>query len=388
MDINQRVQPQKRKKKQSIQAKAKDSTTVINVHTASSSIEEPNPRTLCKFKLHPEVKYERSNIPVHDHRNIPNEDMEKSKSSQLKAEEYHLAAHMRNLLEQKYKLAHQDRPISRHVTCPREPAFQRLRSLVAELLLERTKQLLSRPSLPPSISLPLPNPIPIRFLENRKGRFSLQICVSLERMKVMEEVVEENEVKPLTAEQLEQYESQSESESESDDSVDEEEEDADEDEDDDDDDDADDDEEDDDDEEEDDDDDVQEVVQSSGGPPIHSVDDEDDEDEDNEDGEGGGDDDDGEGDDDDDDDEGEPDEEDELGTEYLVRPVGRAEDEEDASDFEPEENGDDEDVEDEDEGDDAGGKVEAPPKRKRSDKDDSDDDDDDGGEDDERPSKR
>lgn len=79
---------------------------------------------------------------------------------------------------------------------------------------------------------------------------------------------------------------------------------------------------------------------------------------------------------------------DELGTEYLVRPVGRAEDEEDASDFEPEENGDDEDVEDEDEGDAAGGKVEAPPKRKRSDKDDSDDDDDDGGEDDERPSKR
>lgn len=77
---------------------------------------------------------------------------------------------------------------------------------------------------------------------------------------------------------------------------------------------------------------------------------------------------------------------DELGTEYLVRPVGRAEDEEDASDFEPEENGVDED---EEEGDDAGGKVEAPPKRKRSDKDDSDDDDDgDGGEDDERPSKR
>lgn len=75
---------------------------------------------------------------------------------------------------------------------------------------------------------------------------------------------------------------------------------------------------------------------------------------------------------------------DELGTEYLVRPVGRAEDEEDASDFEPEENG-----VDEDEGDDAGGKGEAPPKRKRSDKDDSDDDDDgDGGEGDERPSKR
>ena len=43
----------------------------------------------------------------------------------------------------------------------------------------------------------------------------------------MEEVVEEKEVKPLIAEQLELYESQSESESKSDDSVDEEEEDAD-----------------------------------------------------------------------------------------------------------------------------------------------------------------
>ncbi|KAM1508474.1 hypothetical protein ACFX10_017777 [Malus domestica] len=67
-------------------------------------------------------------------------------------------------------------------------------------------------------------------------------------MKAMEEVAEENEVKPLIAEQLELYESQSKSESESDDSVDEEEEDADE-----------------------DDDDVLEVVQSSGGPPIHLV---------------------------------------------------------------------------------------------------------------------
>ncbi|KAM1573970.1 hypothetical protein ACFX1Z_043369 [Malus domestica] len=67
-------------------------------------------------------------------------------------------------------------------------------------------------------------------------------------MKAMEEVVDENEVKPLTAEQLELYESQSES--KSDDNVDEEE---------------------DNDKEEDDDDDVQEVVPSSGGPPIHSV---------------------------------------------------------------------------------------------------------------------
>ncbi|RXH71278.1 hypothetical protein DVH24_018633 [Malus domestica] len=72
----------------------------------------------------------------------------------------------------------------------------------------------------------------------------------------MEEVVEENEVKPLTAEQLE-FPSPNLT------SVDEEDEDADED--------ADEDEEDDDDEEEDDDDDVQEVVQSSSSPLIHSV---------------------------------------------------------------------------------------------------------------------
>lgn len=71
-----------------------------------------------------------------------------------------------------------------------------------------------------------------------------------------------------------------------------------------------------------------------------------------------------------------------LGTEYLVRPVGHAEDEEDACDFEPQENGD---VEEDDEEDDDG-KVETPPKRKRASKDDSDDDD--GGEDDDRPSKR
>lgn len=80
----------------------------------------------------------------------------------------------------------------------------------------------------------------------------------------------------------------------------------------------------------------------------------------------------------------------ELGTEYLVRPVGRAEDEEDASDFEPEENGEDEDIDEEDADDEddggTGGKVEAPPKRKR--KDDSDDGGGGGGEDDERPSKR
>ncbi|XP_062014158.1 uncharacterized protein LOC133730620 [Rosa rugosa] len=107
------------------------------------------------------------------------------------------------------------------------------------------------------------------------------------------------EVKPLTAEELEQYESISESsDSDSDDGLEDEEEDGDEDEDDDDDDD-DNDADDEDDEDEDDDDDVQEVVQSSGGPPVQSIDDEDDE-EDEEEAEGGDDDDDGEGDDDDD----------------------------------------------------------------------------------------
>ncbi|THG14275.1 hypothetical protein TEA_021860 [Camellia sinensis var. sinensis] len=49
-----------------------------------------------------------------------------------------------------------------------------------------------------------------------------------------------------------------------------------------------------------------------------------------------------------------------MGTEYLVRPLARVEDEEDANDFEPEENGDGEDFDEEDEDNDedgAGGKV-------------------------------
>ncbi|KAJ1403052.1 hypothetical protein SESBI_27659 [Sesbania bispinosa] len=76
---------------------------------------------------------------------------------------------------------------------------------------------------------------------------------------------------------------------------------------------------------------------------------------------------------------------DDLGTEYLVRPLGTAEEEEASSDFEPEENGEEEDEGDDDDEDE---KAEVPPKRKRSDKDEDDSDDDDGGEDDERPSKR
>lgn len=79
-----------------------------------------------------------------------------------------------------------------------------------------------------------------------------------------------------------------------------------------------------------------------------------------------------------------------MGTEYLVRPVGHAEDEEGASDFEPgEENGDDEDLgkddddddDDDDDSDDGtgGGKVETPLQKKRSRSDEVED---------ERPSKR
>lgn len=79
----------------------------------------------------------------------------------------------------------------------------------------------------------------------------------------------------------------------------------------------------------------------------------------------------------------------ELGTEYLVRPVGRAEDEEDASDFEPgEETDEDEDIIEADNSDFGGtGSVKdgTSSKRKRSAKDDSDDEDDG---DEERPSKR
>ena len=70
-----------------------------------------------------------------------------------------------------------------------------------------------------------------------------------------------------------------------------------------------------------------------------------------------------------------------LGTEYLVRPVARAEDEEDASDFELEENGGEEEEIDKEDEDEDGGKVDVPTKRKRSDKNDSDDDDDSGEDD-------
>lgn len=80
-----------------------------------------------------------------------------------------------------------------------------------------------------------------------------------------------------------------------------------------------------------------------------------------------------------------------LGTEYLIQPVGRAEDEEDASDFEPNNESDvDEDIDDEEEeeeaNDDDAGRVEASSKRRRPSTDgavrNGEDDDD------ERPSKR
>ena len=84
-----------------------------------------------------------------------------------------------------------------------------------------------------------------------------------------------------------------------------------------------------------------------------------------------------------------------MGTEYLVRPLGRAEDEEDATDFEPgKENGEDDELEEEDDdeaGEAAGASGKdgaAAAKRKRPSEDDDDDDDDDSGDDDERPSKR
>lgn len=83
-----------------------------------------------------------------------------------------------------------------------------------------------------------------------------------------------------------------------------------------------------------------------------------------------------------------------LGTEYLVRPVGEVEDDEDASDFDPEENGVEEDIDEEGEEDDVdedcnftAGKSESLSKRKRVAKDQNEQ----GvvtGDDDARPSKR
>lgn len=85
----------------------------------------------------------------------------------------------------------------------------------------------------------------------------------------------------------------------------------------------------------------------------------------------------------------------ELGTEYLVKPLGDAEDEEHSSDFEPDENGEgaeDEEIDEDDDGDDDSAKAQSSSKRKRSggDDEDDDDDDDDGDDDDDdgRPSKR
>lgn len=89
----------------------------------------------------------------------------------------------------------------------------------------------------------------------------------------------------------------------------------------------------------------------------------------------------------------------ELGTEYLVRPLARAEDEEHSSDFEPD--ADDEDNNDEDEdvkilggisGVSSGKDLAAAPSKKRvrddDDEEEDDDDDDDSSDDDVRPSKK
>lgn len=82
------------------------------------------------------------------------------------------------------------------------------------------------------------------------------------------------------------------------------------------------------------------VLQSVGGPSVPSAKDEDEEDEEEEE-------------EDDDDDEEDDEEEEDLGTEYLVRPVGEVEDEDDASDFEPEVDGVEEDIDEEIEEEDA-----------------------------------
>ncbi|KAG6529559.1 hypothetical protein ZIOFF_011767 [Zingiber officinale] len=94
-----------------------------------------------------------------------------------------------------------------------------------------------------------------------------------------------------------------------------------------------------------DDDDVEDVTPHGFQPQAQAVDEDDDDEEEEEEGaEGGGDGDDDDDESDDDDGEGEEEEE-ELGTEYLVQPVGRPEDEEDASDFVPvDETDEDEDI--------------------------------------------
>ncbi|XWS53488.1 hypothetical protein CRYUN_Cryun10bG0005500 [Craigia yunnanensis] len=54
---NQSVHPQKRKKKQSIVTKAKDSRTVTKVHNTSSTMEKSSHLKLCK--LQPLVKHDK-----------------------------------------------------------------------------------------------------------------------------------------------------------------------------------------------------------------------------------------------------------------------------------------------------------------------------------------
>lgn len=56
---NQRVQPQKRKKKQSVVTKANVSRAVTRVHNTSSKMEKTTHLKLCK--LHPLVKYDKLN---------------------------------------------------------------------------------------------------------------------------------------------------------------------------------------------------------------------------------------------------------------------------------------------------------------------------------------
>lgn len=87
---HQMVQPQNTKKKQSMATKANDSTTVTKVQATFSTIEKLLPRNPKLCKLHPVVKYDKSNS---GHRKI-DVGKERPKSSHLKAEAYQPVGHM------------------------------------------------------------------------------------------------------------------------------------------------------------------------------------------------------------------------------------------------------------------------------------------------------
>nr|DAD38328.1 TPA_asm: hypothetical protein HUJ06_008969 [Nelumbo nucifera] len=94
---NQRVQPQKTKKKHSIAAKAKDSKTVTKVHSTSSTMVKLKSGHRKLSKAHLGVKYEKLNS---GHRNIAG-DREKSKSNHRKADD----AHIRPILDLSFSIS-------------------------------------------------------------------------------------------------------------------------------------------------------------------------------------------------------------------------------------------------------------------------------------------